>query len=146
MNKKRLLYLALGLAFIIALISIKYIWSDVDDFSSKKAEKSFTFSEIINEATNSDTTKLNGLKEKLIEINGIVKKISVDSNNTTIEIGDTLSTSSIICQMDKRHTNDLTNVKEMSTISVKGKLNGINKDDELGLGTTIELNYCILNK
>jgi hypothetical protein len=146
MDKRRILFLALGIAFVLGAFALKYIWKDVDDFSKQTSIQSFNFNEMIELANSTDSNKINSFKEKLITVNGFAKKITIDSNNTTIEIGDSSSLSSIICQMDKRHLSELTSVKEMSPISIKGKLNGINKDDEMGLGTTVELNYCILNK
>jgi aspartyl/asparaginyl-tRNA synthetase len=98
------------------------------------------------EKTTADTSALNILKDVLVAVNGQVKSITKDEKSATIELGDTTSMSSITCQFDNRHLADLTSVKEGSQISVKGNITGFSIDTELGLGNTIEMKSCTLNK
>lgn len=146
MNKKLkfLLIAVVGIA-LVGLGVWKYANKATDDFANKKPDQTFTFQQIM-EKTTTDTTSLNKLKDVLVAINGQVKTITKDEKSVTIEMGDASSMSSITCQFDNRHLGDLTSVKEGSQISVKGNITGFTVDTELGLGNTIEMKSCTLNK
>lgn len=123
----------------------KFINKSTEDFADKKASQTFTFQQIMDKAS-TDSNAINHLKDILVAVNGQVKTITKDEKSATIELGDTTSMSSITCQFDNRHLTDITSVKEGSQISVKGKITGFSIDTELGLGNTIEMKSCILNK
>jgi uncharacterized protein YdeI (BOF family) len=146
MNKKlKIFLLVLSVILISAIIVWKFINKATDDFANQKPAQIFTFQEIM-EKTTADTSALNILKDVLVAVNGQVKSITKDEKSATIELGDTTSMSSITCQFDNRHLADLTSVKEGSQISVKGSITGFSIDTELGLGNTIEMKSCTLNK
>jgi uncharacterized protein YdeI (BOF family) len=146
MNKKlKIFLLVLTVILISAIIVWKFINKATDDFANQKPAQIFTFQEIM-EKTTADTSALNILKDVLVAVNGQVKSITKDEKSATIELGDTTSMSSITCQFDNRHLADLTSVKEGSQISVKGNITGFSIDTELGLGNTIEMKSCTLNK
>jgi hypothetical protein len=146
MNKKlKIFLLVLSVILISAIIVWKFINKATDDFANQKPAQIFTFQEIM-EKTTADTSALNILKDVLVAVNGQVKSITKDEKSATIELGDTTSMSSITCQFDNRHLADLTSVKEGSQISVKGNITGFSIDTELGLGNTIEMKSCTLNK
>jgi len=96
--------------------------------------------------TTGDTSSTNKLIGELVEVIGTIKTITRDSASTTVELGDTASLSSIICQIDKRHQDDFNTFKEGQEVVIKGKISGFNIDTELGLGNTIQMNYCSLHK
>jgi hypothetical protein len=146
MNKKlKIFLLVLTVILISAIIVWKFVNKATDDFVNQKPAQTFTFQEIMDKTT-ADTSALNKLKDVLVAVNGQVKSITKDEKSATIELGDTTSMSSITCQFDNRHLADLTSVKEGSQISVKGNITGFSIDTELGLGNTIEMKSCILNK
>ena len=123
----------------------KFINKSTEDFADKKASQTFSFQQIIDK-TLTDTASLNKLKDVLVAVNGQIKKITKDEKSVTIELGDTTSMSSITCQFDNRHLEELRSVNEGSQISVKGNITGFSIDTELGLGNTIEMKSCTLNK
>jgi hypothetical protein len=146
MNKKlKIFLLVLATIVISAIIVWKFVNKATDDFANQKPAQTFTFQQIMEKAS-ADTSALNKLKDVLVAVNGQVKTITKDEKSVTIELGDTSSMSSITCQFDNRHLADLTSVKEGSQISVKGNITGFSIDTELGLGNTIEMKSCILNK
>ena len=146
MNKKlKIFLLVLAAILISAIIVWKFVNKATADFANQKPSQAFTFQQIMDKAT-ADTSALNKLKDVLVAVNGQVKTITKDEKSVTIELGDTTSMSSITCQFDNRHLADLTSVKEGSQISVKGNITGFSIDTELGLGNTIEMKSCILNK
>lgn len=146
MNKKiKILLIAIVAIAIGGMLVWKFIINKSnDDFADVKPSQTFTFEQIM-EQTSSDTASFNKLKNELVAVNGNLKKITKDEKTITLEIGDSTSMSSIICQCDERHLADLTSLKEGSPISVKGKITGFSSD-ELGLGNTIEMNFTTLNK
>ena len=145
MNKKTIFLLLFALVGAGAFLAYKFVNKATKDFNDKKPSAVFSMNDLI-EKSNSDTAALSQLKEKLIAVNGMVKKISKESTAISIELGDTSTTSSIICQVDNRYLTDFNNLKENDPINLKGVLRGYTIDTDLGLGNTIELNYCTLNK
>lgn len=138
----------LGL-LLISLIVITFIWKMVNkpvhDYSTQEPQKEFSFNDIMNKVSN-DTASLIELKDKLVAIKGKVKKVNIDAESVTVELGDTMSLSSIICQIDKRYTNDFKNLKLDSEIYIQGIITGYTIDTELNLGNTVEMNFCTLKK
>ena len=146
MNKKLKIFLLVITAILISAIIVwKFVNKATADFANQKPAQTFTFQQIMDKAT-ADTSALNKLKDVLVAVNGQVKTITKDEKSVTIELGDTTSMSSITCQFDNRHLADLTSVKVGGQISVKGNITGFSIDTELGLGNTIEMKSCILNK
>lgn len=146
MNSKLKIGIALLMFALLAGIAVwKYVNKSSDDFASQRAETSFTFNQLMEKA-NSDTASLSQLKDKLVGIDGVIKHIKQEPESLTIELGDSSTMSSIICQIDSRHRSELTGKKEGETISLKGKLTGFTIDTELGLGNTIEMNFCSINQ
>lgn len=146
MNKKlKFLLIAIVAIALVGLGVWKYANKATDDFADKKPDQTFTFQQIMDK-TVTDTASLNKLKDVLVAIDGQVKTITRDEKSVTIELGDASSMSSITCQFDERHLADLTSIKEGSQISVKGNITGFAIDTELGLGNTIEMKSCTLNK
>ena len=84
--------------------------------------------------------------DQLVVVEGQIKSITKDTKSITIELGDTSSMSSIICQIDNRHQEDFNSSIEGEVISIKGKITSCNIDTELGLGSTVQMNFCSLNK
>lgn len=142
MNKK-LAYLLgfLIIAIVGIFIVLKFVNKPVNDYSSKEVKTTFSFADIMNKVSN-DTASLTELKDQLVGIEGLVKKVTNDSTSTTLEIGDTTSMSSIICQIDARYKNDFSNLKPGDVIAVKGIITGYTIDTDLGFGNTVEMNYC----
>lgn len=146
MNKKLKIFLFVITAILLSAILVwKFVNKETEDFANQKPAQTFTFQQIMDKAT-ADSNAINQLKDILVAVNGQVKSMTKDEKSATIELGDTTSMSSITCQFDNRHLADLTSVKEGSQISVKGKITGFSIDTELGLGNTIEMKSCILNK
>ena len=83
---------------------------------------------------------------QVIEITGNIKKIEQDEKGYyTVIMGDTSSLSSVRCSMDTIHNEDAAHLKPGSSIIVRGKCTGFNKD-EMGLGSDVVLNRCAIVK
>lgn len=143
MNKK----LRYALIFLIAIVLVGFIaWKFVNkasvDFADQKPSITISCKDLLDKSSN-DTASVRKMIEQLVEVNGVIKKITNDSTATTIELGDTSSMSSIICQIDARHTGESALMKEAEEVTIKGKISGFDVDTELGLGNTVQMNYCI---
>lgn len=139
----------IGILLILVAIGGAFAWKiinkEVDDFSNQKPSMSFTFMQLSDLLLN-DTSKLSSFKEQLIAVEGMVKKVSKQDKQVSIEIGDSNTETSIVCQMDERYVSSVENVQENQAIKLKGKMTGFQVDTEMGLFNTIEMNYCSLNK
>ncbi len=122
-------------------IAMKYVNKPVNDYSNQDVKTTFNFADIMHKVSN-DTASLIELKDQLVGIKGLVKKVTSDSISTTLEIGDTNSMSSVICQIDTRYKSDFTAFKPGDAIAVKGIITGYTIDTDLGFGNTVEMNYC----
>lgn len=139
----------IGVLLILVAIGAAFAWNiinkEVDDFVDKKPAQSFTFQQMSDLLLN-DTSKLSSFREQLIAIEGVVKKVSKQDKQLAIEIGDSTTETSIVCQVDERHVASLENVHKNQPIKLKGKMTGFQVDTEMGIFNTIEMNYCTLNK
>jgi hypothetical protein len=140
---KILLVLVLLLA-VAGYFGYRFVNKTSADLSDKKPEATYTLVDLIEKS--SDTTSLYQFKDKLIAVTGNVKKISKEANRVTLELGDSTTVSSVICQIDDRHVTDFSDLKENTNVSVKGLLRSVDMDESgLGLGNTVQLNYCVKN-
>jgi len=145
MTKKIKLFLFVFILILVAgIITWRFVNQANTDHAGKKASASFTLTEIMSKSE-SDTATLNKLKDQLISVNGPIKNIKRDKNDVTIELGDSTTLSSMICQMDQRHLLETNGLEAGQQVRVKGKFTGYNLD-ELGLGNTLEMNFCSIEK
>lgn len=147
MNKKLgAIVIAIAAAISGVFLTLKYVNKATVDHSDSKPVATYSLKELLDK-TNSDTMALNKLKDKLIGVTGTVKKVSLEENALTIELGDSTTPSSVICQIDERHIGMCKSIAENQTVNLKGMLRSFSIDtSELGFGNTIELNYSSLNK
>lgn len=126
---------------IIGFVAWKYVNKASEDFADQKPAVTISCKELLDKSSN-DTAGVRKMIAQLVEVNGVIKKITNDSSACTIELGDSTSMSSIICQMDTRHIDESKSMKEGDDVTIKGKISGFEIDNELGLGNTIQMNYC----
>ncbi|MBL7765710.1 MAG: hypothetical protein JNJ58_06445 [Chitinophagaceae bacterium] len=146
MSKKLIIILILTAA---VLISAFFLWNWVNqastDFADQKAEKRYHCTQLLTQISQ-DTASFNQLKQKLVAVEGHIKKITREDSSLTIEMGDTNAMSSIIFQIDKRHLSSFQSCKEGDSTCIKGIVTAFTQDLELGLGNTLEMNFCSLEK
>ncbi|HAD33840.1 MAG TPA: hypothetical protein DCF44_04995 [Chitinophagaceae bacterium] len=142
MSKK--IKLILFVLILIIVGGVIFVNQGNTDHANKKASATFALTEIMSK-TESDTPSLNKLKDQLISINGPIKNIKRENNDVTIELGHSNTLSSMICQMDQRHLAETNELEVGQHICIKGKFTGYTLD-ELGLGNTLEMNLCTIEK
>lgn len=146
MNKLlKFIVAGLGIGLVVAILAWNYINKKVADIADIKPRLECSSAEII-ERTSSDTAAVNKLVDECIAIKGPVKKVSLDAVSCTIELGDTNSTSSVVCQIDQRYRDQFAQVRSGEELAIKGRLSGYTVDLDLGLGNTVELKNCTLHK
>jgi hypothetical protein len=80
---------------------------------------------------------------KLVLVSGTVTKTDTSG---VISLGNSGEMSAVQCMMDERHKEDYASVKEGQTVSIKGKCTGFKSETmlDVNLGTTVEMNFCII--
>lgn len=147
MKLKKWLKVLLVLVLIGAFstwIVLKYVNTPNIDYSNTKSDINLTYTALLKETKANDTLTVKKYINKLIAITGPIKEIKNDSSGCVLQIGDTTDLSSIVCQMDNRHNSDFKTIKPGQIITIKGKITGANNDELLG--TTVEMNFCVLHK
>lgn len=146
MSKRIIIIFVITATLVISAFFIwQYIYKTSTDFADQKAEKQYHCSQLLTQISQ-DTASFNALKQKLVAVEGHIKKITREDSSITIEMGDTNSMSSIIFQIDKRHLSGFQSCKEGDSTCIKGIVTAFTQDTELGLGNTLEMNFCSLNK
>lgn len=145
--KRKFMYalVALAIAGLGALLVWNYVNKPSKDFVNEKIDFSYSCKDLL-EKTSSDTAAASQLLNHLVGVDGEVLNITQGDNALTIELGSSSSNSSVICQIDNRHLDDFKQTKVGDRISIKGKITACSADDELGLGSTIQMNFCSINK
>jgi hypothetical protein len=133
---------------IIITISALIVWQYINkpniDYSELKPDVTLSYTALLKEANTNDTATFKKYSHTLIAVTGFVKEIKNDSLGFVVQIGDTTSLSSIVCQMDNRYNKDCSTIKKGQLINLKGKITGCSNDELLG--TTVEMNFCVLQK
>ncbi|HOZ52114.1 MAG TPA: hypothetical protein PLU17_09670 [Chitinophagaceae bacterium] len=144
-SKIKIALIAISSLIIIGILAWKFVNKPTEDVSGLMPKATYHCQQLIDSMT-ADTSMARTMIDELVVIEGRVKSINKDSNSTTVELGDTSSMSSIICQIDTRHQDDFKDINQDQTVSIKGKITSCNIDTDLGLGSTIQMNFCSINK
>ncbi|GGD05409.1 OB-fold protein [Hyunsoonleella pacifica] len=131
MSRKSIFNIVLFLTvFILAFFVAKhFIWDKPDtyDLSQKEPIHKFDAQTVIDFIQNEGKNNLKA--EQVIEVEGIVKKISYLNNRITILLGvDGKERAFIICDMESNQTEKVSKVKTNDTIKLKGVFKGILED------------------
>ena len=144
MNKKKIVWLLLlAVAFGGLYVYKQYIRTN-KDLTKVNADVYITAVALVKEYETNDSTADKKYSGRIIETNGMVKDIQKDEGgNYTIVLGDTASMSSVRCSMDSVHQQDAALITVGSSAIVRGACTGFNKD-EMGLGSDVILNRCVI--
>lgn len=80
--------------------------------------------------------------DKVVAVQGTIKKIERDGNPVIIFLGDAARMSSVQCSMDSTHALEYSDLTKGAMVTIKGRVNGA-ETDEL-LGTDVKLNRCVI--
>jgi hypothetical protein len=144
---RKLMYALVVIAIVGvgAILVWKYVNKPSKDFVNEKIDFSYSCKDLL-EKTSSDTAAASQLLNHLVGVDGEVINIIKEPNALTIELGSSSSNASVICQIDNRHLDDFKQTKVGDELSIKGKITACSADDELGIGSSIQMNFCSINK
>ena len=114
------------------------------DLSNVKADIKISAVNLIHEYETNDSSSNHKYLGKIVEVDGNIKEIKSDEKGFyTIVLGDTSGLSSVRCSMDSTHQKDASKLVAGSSTVIRGSCTGFNKD-ELGLGSDVILNRCVI--
>ncbi|WP_203257029.1 OB-fold protein [Hyunsoonleella ulvae] len=118
-----------AILILVFFVAKYFVWDKPDaiDISQKEAVHKFDAQTVIDFIQNEDKNLLQA--EQIIEVEGIVKKISYLNNRTTILLGiDGKENAYVICDMKNNQTEKVAKVTTNDTIRLKGVFKGILED------------------
>lgn len=145
MNKKKVIWLIIVPVLLIAGIYAYQEYTRTNkDMLRVKPDHELLAIDLLNEyeaAEDIATKRYNG---KVLEVTGFIKTVEKDENGYyTVVLGDSASLSSVRCSMDTVHQQDAAGLKSGTSTIIRGACTGFNKD-ELGLGSDVILNRCVI--
>lgn len=143
-RKKTILFLFLLAAVAAAWYGYKEYTRTNKDLASAKADFVLMATDLIKEYESNDAASADKYNGKILEVNGQVKSVEKDDKGYyTVVIGDNTNMSSVRCAIDSTHEDKATGLISQSSVTVRGACTGYNKD-EMGLGSDIILNRCVI--
>lgn len=141
----KIIFIVIILIASASLFIWKYI-NKTEDYYNVQPKEKYTYNEIFNQLSNSDSIKLNAIKDVLIEVCGQVTNIKMENNMPIVEMGVEGSMNSIILQMDVKYMKEIEALQKDKEYCIKGIFSAYTVDEDLGLGATIQLKYCIISQ
>jgi hypothetical protein len=150
MNKITKIAIALLILAVGAFFVYRYVYKDIANVKTEKADFTVSSVDLLKEATTSDTTARKKYIDKVVEVSGPIREIIYNDSASVLNLGDTINPSVIICMVDKRNNDNAKKLKKGDTVRVKGRLTAIQNLDEdpafegmgISLGTNIEMKDC----
>jgi hypothetical protein len=147
---KRILVVVLLLAIAGFLVWKYVINRNIANNKDAKPDYTISMQDLLKEFSNNDSATSKKYIGKLISVTGNVKEVLMSDSATTINLGDTSSNNTIVCQIDARNNAAAKLVKPNTQITVKGELAGINNQNTdplfagmgVSLGTDFVFKYC----
>ena len=144
-GKKAIIVFLLLAAIVAAYIGYREYNRANVDLSAVEADLTVEAGELIREFETNDSLANNKYLNKILSVSGNIKQIDTTDDHYTIILGDTTAMSSVRCSLDSNYRSGISGLKPGTKIKVKGAITGFKKDD-LGIGSDIELNRCIIEK
>lgn len=144
--KKAFLFFLLGTMAIIAWVGFRAYTRTNPDLGKVKADFTVSAESLIASFEKNDSSANKQFMGKTIEVSGVLKKISKDdAGDYSLAIGDSSSMAAVRCSVDSNHRADAALLRENTSVTVRGSCTGFNRD-ELGLGSEVILNRCVIIK
>jgi flagellar basal body-associated protein FliL len=133
-------------------------WANKPNPNLKNAtpDATVTTAALLKEFSDNDSLAQKKYLGKVVEVNGIIKKMVASDSAAVLNLGDTTGMSVVQCQLDVRNNADAKTLKEGDMVTVKGKLAGFTRQEADGalaelldgaeLGTDVVLNFCAVIK
>jgi hypothetical protein len=142
---KKIIQILLLLILIGGAFAVYLYFKESTDYAKQKPDISMSANNILQQV-DSDTSVLTSMRNKLILItDATIKSVQLDTTMSVLELSSPTSTSLVIAQIDPRYNESALNLKPGQKINIKGIFTNVNIDTDLGLGNSVQLNYCTLS-
>ena len=145
MRKRKLL---IGSIAAVVVLTGLYIWREmnrtVSPLGGKVADYSVNATALISEYTGNENAADQKYQNKILSVNGTIKKVETADSASIIILGDTTDLSSVRCIMDNSHAQKAGSLQPGTTVTIKGAITGFKKDETGLLGSDVELNRCVV--
>lgn len=148
MKRKTIFRIILPLTLILGSIGAYYAYREynrkAENVDKLEAEFELTTDELIQEFTENEKAATQKYAGKVLQVEGQLKTTDEDDKgNYTVVLGNPVLPSSVRCSIDTLFSIEKNNLQINIPITVKGICTGFNAD-ELGLGSDVLLNRCII--
>jgi uncharacterized protein (DUF1330 family) len=148
MKRKTILRNSVLLILILGTIAAYFAYREynrkTENVDKLEAEFELTTDELIREFTENEKAATQKYAGKVLQVEGQLKTTEVDDKgNYTVVLGNPALPSSVRCSIDTLFPIEKNNQQINIPITVKGICTGFNAD-ELGLGSDVLLNRCII--
>jgi hypothetical protein len=145
MTKKRIIIGGIGLAMMLAAVYGWYQYNRATPgLADMPADYSVKATTLISEFVTNETGANTKYQNKVLSVNGTVKKIEGDGHTGIVVLGDEADMSSVRCQLDSTSGAMVSNLQPGKPITIKGAITGFNKDETGLLGSDVQLNRCVI--
>ena len=125
--------------FSVTLIMVIFIhYENKNDIRNLGTEANLTSQELLIQSKNGNHNNLRIYVDKVIEVEGVLQKITRKDNVYTLFINDGNSDRYILCEMQKKENAKIKNLETNDTIVIKGILKGALLDVILLNGIVLE--------
>jgi hypothetical protein len=144
MSKKKII---IGGIVAIIIIGALYVWREfnrtVEHLGDIPADYSVNATALINEYTGNESAADQKYQNKILSVQGMVKKVEDTDTTSIIILGDTTDMSSVRCIMENNHQQKAGSLQRGKVVTIKGAITGFKKDETGLLGSDVELNRCV---
>lgn len=138
--------LIIGGILAIIIIAALYGWYQysrtVDHLSDVPADYSVNAVSLIEEFTTDEVSADLKYQNRILAVQGMIKKIEDADSTSIIILGDTSDMNSVRCIMDNNAKT--TSLQQGGMVTIKGAITGFKRDETGLLGSDVELNRCVI--
>ena len=148
MKRKTIFRIILPLILILGSIGAYYAYREynrkTENVDKLEAAFELTTDALIQEFTENEKAATEKYSGKVLQIDGLLKTIDADDKGyNTVVLGNSATPSSVRCSIDTLFPIEKNHLQLNAPLTVKGICTGFNAD-ELGLGSDVLLNRCII--
>jgi tRNA_anti-like len=148
MRKRVLWLIIIAVLCVGALYAYREFGRTREDSRAMDARFTVSAEEILKEfIANEDSAKKKYAgNELIIAVEGPIKELHMEQSGAySVVLGDSSSESSVICLLDSVYQEEIKALNVHELVQLKGRFNGF-KADDLGIGSDVELNFCVIEK
>ena len=147
MKKKPVIIGGIGVVILLAALYGWYQYNRaIPGLVDAAADYSVNATTLIGEFVNNETGANTKYQNKILSVNGTVKKVENDGHASIVVLGNAADMSSVRCQLDSTAIASVNSLQPGHAITIKGAITGFSKDETGMLGSDVQLNRCVIAK